>query len=121
MRAEQLAVEMALERFCRPPGAAIEERTAQHKSRYGIVGARMTGPGTKLGRWLKPWRNHMGAGEIRARSFLLLNEGVSAYTAGRYDEARAILVPARATLLANFDEGHARVVRADEQLARLDR
>ncbi|WP_112321899.1 sulfotransferase family 2 domain-containing protein [Oceanibium sediminis] len=61
------SVEMYLEPFCRPPGARITERTRQHKSRYGIVGARMTGHGNALTRALFPWRNHMSAADIRAR------------------------------------------------------
>ncbi|WP_171321480.1 hypothetical protein [Halovulum dunhuangense] len=61
------SVEMYLERWCRPPGARITERTRQHRSRHGIVGARMTGKPSRLGRWLHPWRNHMSATEIRDR------------------------------------------------------
>jgi hypothetical protein len=39
---------------------------------------------------------------------------------GRPDEARRQLVAARAVLAANYPEDHARVVRADGQLARID-
>lgn len=61
------SVEMYLERWCRPPGARITERTRQRKSPFGIVGARMTGHGNLVYRRLFPWRNHMSAGEIRRR------------------------------------------------------
>ena len=48
-------------------------------------------------------RSHAGnAGEIRARSFRLLNEGVSAYSAGRYDEAEDKLRQASEIALNNF-------------------
>ncbi len=61
------SVEMYLEPWCRPPGAAVAERTRQHRSRHGIVGARMTGRPGWLGARLAPWRNHMPAAEVRRR------------------------------------------------------
>jgi hypothetical protein len=62
------SVEMALEPFCRPPGAAVVEKTPTLRSRHGIVGRRMT-PRSRWDRLLlrRDWYNHMTAAEVRDR------------------------------------------------------
>ncbi|MFZ5752144.1 MAG: hypothetical protein ACOY5U_13920 [Pseudomonadota bacterium] len=62
------SVEMALEPFCRPEGAAIVEATPTLVSPEGIVGRRLTRPSLLQRLRLKTdWWNHMTADQVRAR------------------------------------------------------
>lgn len=59
------SIEMALEPWCRPPGAVVVEQTPALITKEGIVGRRLQRQ-SKLDRWLRrtDWTNHMTAAAI---------------------------------------------------------
>lgn len=60
------SVEMALEPFCRPPGAVVTEETPVRVTREGIVGRRLQPPSKwRALTFQRDWHNHMPASDVR--------------------------------------------------------